>query len=610
MDEMAVSKLSTPSLTKEKDYEQYKSEVELWQEVTEVNKEKQGVWLALALPDDHPDGLKEKVLGPSVGNAKLKGAEGVKNLLAYLDGLYKKDTFVDLYDAYRRVERYQRGRNDTIEKYIVEFNSLVVDAEKKGMTYPQIIKAFKLLEGSRTSEMEKQMIITNVKYEQGNQNLVKQMEASMKKVSGELSTLGRANNSKIDVKDVDTFVTENAQAFANAGYKKMRKRSFSDSDAQGKNPFKNGVRLKCFFCDSEDHMKGQCEKHRKYKEKLKKEKGDEWREDKRSDKNEKKEDRKDKKPLKLFSKNRGDGSDSESNFSMVLMAEVDVGCPALPGDNNNVCPTMLDDDACPTILDDDACPTMLKSKRHVEEGSLLQDNDNTLYRYNKKYMSASKYDSTPTLKSEKLFRYQNCERKEEEPEDLCSQEEPLDEFCATLPDEGSTLRLFEDDQGKAGESEVCILSAAEKEALVFLAEDCEGRAVLDTACTNDVCGEKWYKQYIASLNKKQLSNLEKSKGWRTFKFGGGERLTSKAEVILPAFIGDQEVLLRVDVVASEIPLLLSLDTLKRAETILDMKEDIALMTGMLVDLKRSRSGHYTISLDKGEKESVLTLIHI
>ena len=69
-------------------------------------------------------------------------------------------------------------------------------------------------------------------------------------------------------------------------------------------------------------------------------------------------------------------------------------------------------------------------------------------------------------------------------------------------------------------------------------------------------------------------------------------------------------LLRVDVVASEIPLLLSLDTLKRAETILDMKEDIALMTGMLVDLKRSRSGHYTISLDKGEKESVLTLIHI
>ena len=59
MDEMAVSKLSTPSLTKDKDYEQYKSEVELWQDVTEVNKEKQGVWLALALPDDHPDGLKE-----------------------------------------------------------------------------------------------------------------------------------------------------------------------------------------------------------------------------------------------------------------------------------------------------------------------------------------------------------------------------------------------------------------------------------------------------------------------------------------------------------------------------------------------------------------------
>ena len=40
-------------------------EEDLWQSVTEIAAEKQDVWLAL--PKDHPDGLKQKVLG-STGN--------------------------------------------------------------------------------------------------------------------------------------------------------------------------------------------------------------------------------------------------------------------------------------------------------------------------------------------------------------------------------------------------------------------------------------------------------------------------------------------------------------------------------------------------------------
>ena len=67
-----ASKLSVPSLTKGKDYIQYKAEVELWQSITQVETEKQGVLLALALPDSHPDALKEKVMGPALGSTKLQ----------------------------------------------------------------------------------------------------------------------------------------------------------------------------------------------------------------------------------------------------------------------------------------------------------------------------------------------------------------------------------------------------------------------------------------------------------------------------------------------------------------------------------------------------------
>ena len=81
------SKLTVPLLTAGKDYLQYKAEVELWQAVTQAVPDKQGVWLALNLPDNHPDALKEKVMGPALGSAKLQSPTGAVELLKYLDTL-------------------------------------------------------------------------------------------------------------------------------------------------------------------------------------------------------------------------------------------------------------------------------------------------------------------------------------------------------------------------------------------------------------------------------------------------------------------------------------------------------------------------------------------
>ena len=94
-------------------------------------------------------------------------------------------------------------------------------------------------------------------------------EESMKKVAGEVFKLGRFKSDKIQVKDVDAFVAENAEAFATAGYGKQgnyqgkqRRRSHSESDVQEKNPMRDGKRMRCHFCDSEYHFKPKCEKYK------------------------------------------------------------------------------------------------------------------------------------------------------------------------------------------------------------------------------------------------------------------------------------------------------------------------------------------------------------
>ena len=157
----------------------------------------------------------------------------------------------------------------------------------------------------------------------------------------------------------------------------------------------------------------------------------------------------------------------------------------------------------------------------------------------------------------------------------------------------------------------CLISTAkEKEALVLLSENCQSKAIIDTACMDNVSGQDWMEGYIKSLDRQQREKVERKPGTRVFKFGGGERLTSKEEIIIPAYIANQEVMFKVDTVESSIPLLLSLDTLKLAETTLDTKNNIAVMAGEIIKLVRSTSptsGHYTISLQES-KESATAFV--
>ena len=90
----------------------------------------------------------------------------------------------------------------------------------------------------------------------------------------------------------------------------------------------------------------------------------------------------------------------------------------------------------------------------------------------------------------------------------------------------------------------------------------------------------------------------KIKGVRTFKFGDGNKLNSLYKVILPCVIADIEVSIITDVVNSDIALLLSKDTIKRAGTCFDFEDDTVTMLKKKIPLSCTSSGHYYISITK------------
>ena len=90
-----VENVPCPVLTKDKDYEVYKTEVLGWQMLTPLEKNKRAVLLALNLTDDHNKDIKRRVLDDTeMGLVKLNKEDGVDVLLEFLDRIFERDPFV------------------------------------------------------------------------------------------------------------------------------------------------------------------------------------------------------------------------------------------------------------------------------------------------------------------------------------------------------------------------------------------------------------------------------------------------------------------------------------------------------------------------------------
>ena len=143
-----------------------------------------------------------------------------------------------------------------------------------------------------------------------------------------------------------------------------------------------------------------------------------------------------------------------------------------------------------------------------------------------------------------------------------------------------------------------------------LGEEAINCAVLDTACTSNVCGTKWYQCYIDSLPENEKDQIKTSEGYKVFKFGGGEQRKSKMFCQIPCRIAGKDVTIGVDVVESAIPLLLSLKALKTANTKLNLEQDTAEIFGTEVPLNFTSSGHYCIPIDKRDEVTMEEVYNI
>lgn len=87
----------------------------------------------------------------------------------------------------------------------------------------------------------------------------------------------------------------------------------------------------------------------------------------------------------------------------------------------------------------------------------------------------------------------------------------------------------------------------------LLGTEARNCAVLDSACSSTVCGKTWLESYLSSLKESELEEIVRREGHTIFKFGSGTRLNSEGEYELPVCLVGRPVIVKTDVVDSDIP---------------------------------------------------------
>ena len=175
----------------------------------------------------------------------------------------------------------------------------------------------------------------------------------------------------------------------------------------------------------------------------------------------------------------------------------------------------------------------------------------------------------------------------------------------TQQEEKVLIELSETDSDQESEEDVycSVFCTDETDELSRFTSETLNMAALDTCCSSSVSGEKWLKIYLDNLPKTMkrevVGPLHSNK---KFMFGNQGRLEAKAKYIIPTKIGGENNKIELDVIESDIPLLLSKDAMKDLGITLDMKNDRGTINGKPLILTTTSAGHYTIDLLNNKEE--------
>ena len=129
-------------------------------------------------------------------------------------------------------------------------------------------------------------------------------------------------------------------------------------------------------------------------------------------------------------------------------------------------------------------------------------------------------------------------------------------------------------------------------------------AIIDSGCERNCCGVEAYELYKATLSQEDRQEIREFQGTAKFKFGGAGIYKSIKEAVVPIYITGIKKRLRIDVVDTDIPILIGLPVLKQLNLAIQYVksgQDYAYFEGTKFKVQHC-AGHHYIALSKAGKK--------
>ena len=554
------TKVPVPVFDSRKSYKAYKSNVSIWRIVCKLEASEQALHLVYALPEDDPSGIRQK-RETELEVEKLNVAGGVDVFLTWMDGYFKRDEQTEAYEAYITFDTYRRAPNQKIGDFIMEFDRLYAAAEKHEMTLSKMIKSLKLLDSAKLSAQDRKFVLTGIDFSKAKTagvDIYKDTKESIKKFAGGQLLMSGGG------------AAESGDAFMPTGGIKTEP-VFSTEDFSNPTPQLEEVLAASGFQRKADwNAVGANARGGR---------GD-WRGGRGA---------------------RGGGfrggfrgNDNFRNFNS------SGGGGYRGGDNHQTRGGYRGGGGQSHPVPGSRGGKVTKPMNPAgEDGEPITCGSCGSYRHlvaecphsYEKLRENSKSNTTETLVTEAIMVATGAETADRvvDAESVAEVSHPKD-LCDVLLYTG---------YGKKQETEV-----------TQLAREAMNKAVLDSACGETCCGESWVETFLDSLDDEEREKVVYGKSNKMFKFGGGEILPSLYTVELPCVLAGKPVKILADVVASDIPLLISMKAMKKAGAVLDLANDKVCLFGVWIACDVTSSGHYTVSLGVDEVNVAEILITI
>ena len=145
-----------PKLEDDSAYEEWRKDILLWTQLTELDKKKQAISIHLSLT-----GLARSA-SSEIPAEDLSKDNSVNILLDKLDGLFLPDKGRRQFTAFHNLYTLKRGSDEDIHMFISRFEHAYFKFKQQGMNIPGSVQAFLMLAAAEFTESERMLVMSSI----------------------------------------------------------------------------------------------------------------------------------------------------------------------------------------------------------------------------------------------------------------------------------------------------------------------------------------------------------------------------------------------------------------------------------------------------------------